>query len=128
MDPTNPAKTVLLADDDQFVSVVYKEGLEHAGYQVVLASDGQQAMDLLQTSPPDIVVLDLILPKINGFDVLKFIRGNPLLTDLPVFVLTDLSQDDDKKEAESYGIKAFLTKADTSLADLLNGLDSLPSA
>lgn len=128
MDPNNSARTILLADDDQFVSVVYKEGLEHAGYRVELAGDGQKAMDILQTNPPDIVVLDLILPKVNGFDVLKSIRNNPLLTSLPVIVLTDLSQEDDKKEAESYGIKAFLTKADTSLADLLNCLDGLKSA
>jgi CheY-like chemotaxis protein len=118
-------KTILLADDEQFIAVAYKDGLERAGYKVVVASDGQEALNLASSIKPDLILLDLIMPKINGFEVLQALKSDEQLKNIPVMVLTNLSQSSDEAEARSYGIIDFMVKADVSLKDLLTKIDKL---
>ncbi|MEO6761560.1 MAG: response regulator [Candidatus Saccharimonadales bacterium] len=118
-------KTILLADDEQFIAVAYKDGLERAGYDVTVAHDGQEAMELLKTLRPDIMLLDLIMPRMNGFEVLQAMQNDPELRDIPVLVLTNLSQPADEAEAREFGVVDFMVKADVSLRDLLERLDQL---
>lgn len=126
MDPqTSSRRTILLADNEQFITKVYKEGLEHAGYEVVVAKSGQEALEVLRNNPPSVVVMDLILPQINGFEVLQTMREDAVLKNIPVLILTNLSQDSDKAEAGEYDIADFLVKSSTSLKDLLDRLHSL---
>lgn len=123
MEPTTPQKTILLADDEQFIAIAYKDGLERAGYNVVVAHDGSEALDMLRANRPDLVLLDLIMPKMNGFEVLRTLKQDPNLADLPVIVLTNLGQSSDEAEARSYGAVDFIVKADISLKDLLARLE-----
>jgi CheY-like chemotaxis protein len=118
-------KTILLADDDQFIAVAYKDGLERAGYKVVVAKDGKEALDLAKTTTPDLILLDLIMPNTNGFEVLQKLKEDENLRQVPVLVLTNLSQEGDEAEARSYGIVDFLVKADISLKDLLSHIQVL---
>lgn len=118
-------KTILLADNEQFIAIAYRDGLERAGYSVAVASDGQEALDILRARTPDAIVLDLMLPKVNGFEVLQALKNDAWLSRVPVLVLTDLAQETDEAEARSYHIADFLVKSDTSLQDLLTHLQNI---
>ncbi|MGH7969467.1 MAG: response regulator, partial [Limisphaerales bacterium] len=82
-------KRVLLVDDDPLILKLFRDGLMRHDFQVETASDGLEAMKALRSTRPDIVVLDLMMPKLSGVDVLKFIRGQKDLAPLPVIVLSN---------------------------------------
>ena len=119
MDDAVAQPKIVLADDEQFIAIAYKTGLEQAGYEVFVAHDGDAAYDLIQSVRPDLVLLDIIMPKSNGFEVLDELQHNPELANIPVIVLTNLSQESDRAEAVRLGARDFVTKADVSLNDLL---------
>jgi DNA-binding response OmpR family regulator len=119
MEPTNQNKTILLADDEQFIAIAYKDGLERAGYTVAVAHDGNEVLSQLQTSRPNLLLLDLIMPNLNGFEVLKALKADPSLATIPVMVLSNLSQPEDEAEARKLGAIDFIVKSDISLKDLL---------
>lgn len=123
--PTSQPKTILLADDEQFVLVAYKDGLEHAGYTVVLAHDGAETLEIMRSAPPDLVLLDIIMPKLNGFEVLQSAKADPALAGIPIAVFTNLSQISDEQEARGLGAVDFIVKADVSLNDLLARIQRL---
>ena len=125
MDNTTSTKSILLVDDDQFITIAYKDGLESAGYSVIVAHDGLEALESLKTSKPDIVLLELIMPKMNGFEVLQHMKKDDKLKSIPVLVLTNLSQDSDKQEALAEGAVDFLVKADISLKDLVTRINQI---
>jgi DNA-binding response OmpR family regulator len=122
---TGFSKSILLVDDDQFIAVAYKDGLERAGYQLYVAHDGKEAEEILKSRTPDLILLDLIMPKMNGFELLQVIKADKNLKDVPVLVLTNLSQDSDKEEAMSYGVVDVMVKTDVSLKDLVTRINSL---
>ena len=124
MQPTTNTKTILLADDEQFIVIAYKDGLERAGYKIVVAHDGEEAFNQAKATHPDLILLDLIMPKMSGFEVLKTYKADPELADIPVMVLSNLSQPADEAEARSYGVIDFVVKADVSLHDLQTKIDS----
>jgi two-component system, OmpR family, alkaline phosphatase synthesis response regulator PhoP len=119
MEPVNQNKTILLADDEQFIVIAYKDGLERAGYAVDVAHDGNEVLSHLQTSQPNLILLDLIMPNLNGFEVLKSLKNDPNFATIPVMVLSNLSQPDDEAEARNLGAIDFIVKSDISLKDLL---------
>lgn len=122
---TNPQKTILLADDEQFILLAYKDGLQTAGYNVVLAEDGEQALQQMRDIHPDLVLLDIIMPKLNGFEVLQAAKADPTIATIPIAVLTNLSQLNDEQEARGAGAVDFIVKADVSLNDLLARIERL---
>lgn len=119
MDDSTPKKKILLVDDDNFILVVYGDGLKNAGYQVATAKDGEEALAKMRTDQPDLVLLDIIMPNLNGFEVLKAIQADSELSTIPVMVLTNLSQASDEKEARGYGAVDFMTKSDVSFNEVL---------
>jgi len=121
-------KTILLADDEQFVLVAFKDGLEHAGYRVILAHDGEEAVQVLREQRPDLVLLDIIMPKLNGFEVMQAARADAELATIPIAVFTNLSQLSDEQEARNLGAVDFIVKADVSLNDLLARVERLFAA
>ncbi|MFI5271106.1 MAG: response regulator [Candidatus Saccharimonadales bacterium] len=118
---------ILLVDDDRFITVAYKEGFEHAGHLVVVAGDGVEALEVLKKTKPRLIVLDLIMPRMNGFELLQEIHLDNVLKDIPVLILTNLNQQSDIDEAQSYGIVDFIIKADISLPDLVSKIDEIIS-
>ncbi len=118
-------KTILIADDDRFIITAFKAGLENAGYNVLTAGNGNEAITIAIAEYPDLVMLDLILPGKNGFEVLKALRADPATAATPVIVLTNLSQSSDEDEARRYGAADFLVKANVSLNDVQLRIDQL---
>ncbi|MEK7631764.1 MAG: response regulator [Patescibacteria group bacterium] len=103
--------TILLVEDDTFLAGMYVTKLELEGFRVVLASDGEQAVTLAEREVPDIILLDIVLPKKSGFDVLKEVKANPKTKPVPVILLTNLGQKEDVQKGLKLGAVDYLIKA-----------------
>jgi DNA-binding response OmpR family regulator len=101
---------VLIAEDEPNIVESLTFLLRRAGYDVASVLDGEEALVQLRTRPPDLMILDLMLPRRNGFEVLKAVKANPALRSLPVLILTAKGQPQDRKRAEEIGVGAFMTK------------------
>ena len=116
---------ILLVDDDPLVLKIYQDGLGLLGAQVTTAADGLAAVRTLRTLKPDAVVLDLMMPKFTGVDVLRFIRSEPNLKTLPVLVLSNSYMNQLAGEAASLGIQKALLKIRCSPSVLLGIIDDI---
>ncbi|MBP9901921.1 MAG: response regulator [Verrucomicrobia subdivision 3 bacterium] len=105
-------KKILLVDDDAVVRLLYQRKLEQGGFEVALAEDGLQAIQLLGAHTPDLVLLDLMMPKLSGDNVLRFIRTHPKLAKLPVVVLTNAFMSDQARTVSALGVARAIVKAD----------------
>jgi CheY-like chemotaxis protein len=117
MSPENK-KTILIAEDDEvLLRALYM--LFHKGkYTVASATDGESALTMIGRLKPDLILLDLLMPKMSGFDVLKNVKAEPLLKNIPVIVLSNLGDNADIEKAKSLGALDYFVKADTDLAIL----------
>jgi CheY-like chemotaxis protein len=97
--------------------------LRRHGYVVSTAADGEEALRLVRAESPDLVVLDLIMPKLQGFDVLRSLKQDPSTSRIPVIVMSSLRQDEDKREALNGGATAYFDKANLSLGDLAKEIE-----
>jgi DNA-binding response OmpR family regulator len=102
--------TILVVDDEQDIRELLQYNLEKAGYRVVTSRDGAEALKRALASPPDAVVLDLLMPAMDGLTVLRSLRGEPATADLPVLLLTARSSEMDKLLGFEYGADDYLTK------------------
>jgi DNA-binding response OmpR family regulator len=116
-------KKILLAEDDKFISLAYRDGFKKAGFEVLYASDGQEAINLAQNSQPDIILLDIIMPVKNGFEALEEIRKISSLKDVPILVLSNLGQETDIQKAKSLGADDYLIKSNYSLAEVVKFIE-----
>ena len=114
-----PAKRILLAEDDRFLRRAAEAALKRAGFTVLAAADGEEALRMAMAEKPDLVLLDLIMPKLQGFEVLKALKGDPATAAIPVVVLSNLGQDGDVQRALEGGAVAYLVKANLSLDELV---------
>ena len=105
---------VLLVDDSKFLRMANDRALARAGYQVTTAADGEEALRVANDQLPDIILLDMMLPKISGPEVLKALKANPATMDIPVIVLTSLSQMNEEKLL-SEGAAAYFEKSTLEL-------------
>lgn len=102
---------ILIAEDEPHIVESLSFILTQAGCTVSVVYDGDAAIEAMQARPlPDVLILDVMLPKRNGFEVLKWIKSEPGLKDLPVLVLTAKGQQQDRETAEGLGVDAFITK------------------
>jgi CheY-like chemotaxis protein len=118
-------KKVMLIEDDRFLSSLIKVRLEKDGLVVVQAFDGDDAIKRLPEERPDLVILDLIMPKTNGFEVLKAISLMPGLERTPVVIVSNLAQDSDIEKAQQLGAKAYFVKVKISIDDLIGKIEDL---
>jgi CheY-like chemotaxis protein len=116
---------VLLVEDDRFLRRASEATLKKGGFAVTVAVDGEEALNLVPTVLPDLILLDLIMPKIQGFEVLRRLKGDPATRDIPVVVLSNLGQDGDVERALAAGAVGYLVKSNLSLADLLTKVTSI---
>jgi len=105
---------VLLVDDSKFFRMANEHALSKAGFEVSAAADGEEALQVVNDKLPDIILLDMMLPKISGPDVLRALKANPATMDIPVIVLTSLSQRNEEKLL-SEGAAAYLEKSTLEL-------------
>ena len=106
------APTILLAEDDVVIAQMFKSYLTGEGFTVLETTDGEETLKVLFATPPEILLLDLMMPRISGFDVLEAMRQDPKLKDIPVIVFSNLGQESDIKKARDLGVKDYLIKAD----------------
>jgi DNA-binding response OmpR family regulator len=102
---------ILLIEDDPFLLKMYATKFELEGFKVITVDDGEKGLKAIFNEKPNIVILDLMLPKINGFDVLKKIKENKEIKNIPVILLTNLSQRDEVKKGLALGAADYLIKA-----------------
>jgi DNA-binding response OmpR family regulator len=112
-------KKILIIEDESALQKTLGEILSQQGYEVLSALNGEVGLKLAQSKKPDLILLDLILPKIHGFDVLKKIKDNPETKEIPVIVLTNLESIKDIKTALELGATTYLVKANYSLKELM---------
>src|SRR5580704_8657433 len=104
------AKKILVVDDERHIVRLVQVNLERAGYTVVTAFDGKEALEKVESEKPDLVVLDVMMPYMDGFEVLKNLRKNPETRELPVIMLTAKAQDADVFRGWQSGVDCYLTK------------------
>lgn len=116
----NTKHTILVVEDDRAISNSFKFALEQEGYVAVIASNGEESIAAAQKSSPSLILLDLIMPKVDGFDVLKMLRKDEIMKDTPIIVFSNLSQETDREEVLKLGATAFLQKSEFSIQDVLS--------
>lgn len=104
-------KTVLIVEDDPILSRMYSEKFSHEGFEVRLAKDGQEALDMAAEDGIDMILLDIMLPKMSGTDFLKKFRETSHGKSIPVLALTNLAEEGEKQKALELGVKEYLVKA-----------------
>lgn len=112
-------KVILLVDDDLTLREMYQERLKAEGFDIVQASNGDEAIKKANEVKPNIILLDIMMPKINGFDVLKDLKANPELKDIPVIVLTALIQDVDRVQGKKLGAADYIVKSETMPGEVI---------
>ena len=116
---THPKKILLVEDDDALASV-YQTRLEAEGFNLRRVPNGEDALAVALDYKPDLIVLDVMMPKVSGFDVLDILRNTPETTNIKIIMLTALSQDSDKQRAESLGVDDYLVKSQVVIADVVD--------
>ena len=119
---TKPIK-IVVADDDRMLRKAAETTLRRQGYAVSTASDGEEALRLIRSERPDIIVLDLIMPKVQGFDVLHTLKHDAVTSSIPVIVLSSLAQERDRQEALNLGAVAYFNKSTLSLGELVKQVE-----
>jgi len=104
------ALKILVCDDERHIVRLIQVNLERQGWEVVTAYDGKEGLEKIKSVKPDLVVLDVMMPYMDGFEVLKSLRREPEFQDLPVIMLTAKAQDKDVFEGYHYGADMYLTK------------------
>jgi DNA-binding response OmpR family regulator len=110
---------VLVAEDDAVLSSMYKSKLTKEGFDVILATNGENGIKMAREKKPDIILLDLIMPVKDGFETLKELKADPTLKDIKVVILSNLSQEEDKKRVLDMGAVDYVVKANISLREMV---------
>lgn len=115
----NEKKKILLVEDDTALAGVYRSRLELEGFEVRVVNDGEQALSAAIDFDPDLILLDAMMPKISGFDVLDILRNTPETANIRIVMLTALSQPKDKERAEALGVDDYLVKSQVVIGDVV---------
>lgn len=116
---TDGKKKILLVEDEETLAGVYIERLEAEGFDVRRVDNGENALAAALEYKPDLILLDVMMPKISGFDVLDILRNTPETTNIRIIMLTALSQPKDKERAEKLGVDDYLVKSQVVIADVI---------
>jgi CheY-like chemotaxis protein len=117
------ARRVLLVEDDRFLRRACEASLRQRGLDVTTAVDGEQGLERARGERFDLVLLDMLMPKLSGLEVLRALRADPATRDLPVLVLSNSSREQDVREVEALGVVGYIVKSNMSLKDLGERID-----
>ena len=115
---TAEGKRVLVVEDDRFLRRACETALRQRGFSVVVAADGEEGLQLARAERLDLILLDLLMPKLGGVDVLRALKGDPATAAIPVLVLSNSSREQDVAEILRLGAVGYLVKANLSLREL----------
>ena len=118
-------KKILIIEDDSFLQGLEASKLKKENYEIILASTGEEALTMINEPGIDLILLDLILPKYDGFEILKKVRETEGLKNIPVIVFSNLSEDKDMKKAESLGANDFMVKSNFTLDELVEHINKI---
>lgn len=113
---------VLIIEDDKFLTKIYKTKLEKEGLAVEFAHNGEEGLKKMQEVKPKVVLLDLVMPKMDGFQVLEHVQADAELKKIPILVLSNLGQQEDIQKAKGLGARDFIVKSDTSIQAVVDKL------
>lgn len=119
---------ILLVEDDQSLREIYGIRLTAEGYEIVPAGDGEQALSLAVKEKPDLIISDVMMPKISGFDMLDILRSTPETKDIKVIMMTALSSEDQRERGEALGADRFLVKSQVGIEDVVNAVHEVLDA
>ncbi|MFA6594530.1 MAG: response regulator [Candidatus Buchananbacteria bacterium] len=111
---------VLLVEDDTMIVDMYKLRLEEEGYEVTVTDRGSQAIELAKGEKPNIILLDIILPEVDGFTVLSSLKSETAVKNIPVIIMTNLGQESDQEKGQRLGAEEYFVKAQHTPADVIN--------
>lgn len=118
--PGQHPKRILLVEDDDALANVYLTRLQAEGFDVRRVANGEEALATARSYLPDLVLLDVMMPKVSGFDVLDILRNTPETANLKVIMLTALSQESDQERAKSLGADDYLVKSQVVISDVID--------
>ncbi len=124
MDATQPRARVLVVDDEADLVRILQFGLQAIGYQVETASDGQEALKKARETKPDIILLDLMLPKLDGYKVCRLLKFDERYKNIPIIILSARTQEGDQLLAMEMGANRFITKP-YDFAEVLSHIETL---
>lgn len=116
---------VLLVEDDQMIVEMYKLRLEEGGFEVFVTDKGSEAIEIAGKEHPDIILLDIILPEIDGFAILQSIKAESSTKKIPVVMLTNLSQESDQQKGTQLGAVGYFVKAQHTPADIMTEIKKI---
>ena len=111
-------KRILLVEDDRFLRRACEIGLQRLGFTVVTAADGEEGLRLARTEAPDLILLDILMPRMSGIEVLRALKADEGTRNIPVLVLSNSSREDSMQQAMTLGAIGYLVKANLSLDQL----------
>lgn len=118
--PANAMKKILLVEDDDALAGVYTTRLDAEGFSIRRVPNGEEALAATLEFKPDLILLDVMMPKVSGFDVLDILRNTPETAQIKVIMLTALSQESDKQRAVDLGVDDYLVKSQVVIADVVD--------
>lgn len=118
-------KKILIVDDDLTLREMYEERLKFDGYVVIGASDGEEAIAKTQSEMPDLILLDVMMPKLNGIDVMKKLRGDEKTKNIPIIILTALIQEIDKLKGMMTDKDGYLIKSEQMPKEVIEKVHSI---
>ncbi len=113
---------ILLVEDDKNLSEIYKVRLEAEGYQILSAPDGEEALSMATAERPDLIISDIMMPKISGFDMLDILRSTPETKGTKVILMTALSGNEQRERGESLRADKYLVKSQVGIEDVINAV------
>ena len=119
------SKKIVVVEDDQILLKALNIGLLSNDFEVLSAKDGEAGLDVVKKEKPDLVLLDLILPKMHGFEVLKALKSDKSTKNIPVIILSNLGQDSDVEKGMDLGAKDYFVKASTDLSELAEKINKI---
>ncbi len=121
----NNTKKILIVEDEVSIREALRDKLKREGFQVIEAGDGEEGLTKCQQERPNLIMTDIMMPKMDGFSMIQQLQADTNLKSIPVVIVSNLGQDEDKNRAKALGAKEFFIKADMPVADLARYVHSL---
>lgn len=118
-------KKILITEDDKFLASAFRAKLVKAGFEIKIVGDGEEAIEALETFTPDLILLDLVMPKKDGYAVLQDLKAEPKWKSIPVLIATNLGQKEDVDRAMKLGADAYIVKSELALGELVKKINLL---
>lgn len=121
----SPKKKILLIEDDAFISQMYSTKFRQTEYEFLVAKDGKEGLEIAKQQQPNVILLDVILPEVDGFEILRQIKEDPALQGIPVILLTNLGQEENVQKGKELGAVDYIIKAHFTPQEVVEKVNNL---